>query len=335
MLARAITLLHGMRNAVCVFCSAVLLVLPGNTPAQAQAYPAKAVRVVIPFPIGGNTDVYARPISQKMAELYAQQMIIDNRPGAGGSIGVELVAKAPPDGYTLLWGTTSSHGVGPNVHKKLPYDPVKDFEPVILAVLAQSVLTVHPSVPVKSVKELIVLAKARPAALNYASSGNGTMSHLAGELFKHLTATDLVHIPFKGSTPALVDLISGQVQVMFGGLGSSLAHVKSGRLRALAVTGPARFAALSDLPTIAEAGVPGYEVTTWLAIFAPAKTPRDVITKLNADVNEILRLPDIVKLMSDQGAAPGGGPPERLGRHVQTEIARWGKVVKAADIRVD
>jgi tripartite-type tricarboxylate transporter receptor subunit TctC len=161
------------------------------------------------------------------------------------------------------------------------------------------------------------------------------MSHLAGELFKHLTATNLVHIPFKGSTPALVDLISGQVQVMFGGLGSSLAHVKSGRLRPLAVTGPARFAALADLPTIAEAGVPGYEVTTWLAIFAPAKTPREVVSKLNADVNEILRLPDIVKLMSDQGATPGGGPPERLGKHVQTEIARWGKVVKAAGIGVD
>jgi tripartite-type tricarboxylate transporter receptor subunit TctC len=204
------------------------------------------------------------------------------------------VAKAPADGYTLLWGTTSSHGGGPNVHRKLPHDPVKDFEPVILAVLAQSVLTVHPSVPVKSVKELIALAKARPAQLNYASSGNGTMSHLAGELFKHLTATRLVHIPYKGSTPAL-----------------------------------------ADLPTIAEAGVPGYEVTTWLAIFAPAKTPRDVIVKLNADVNEILRLPDVVKLMSDQGATAGGGPPERLGKHVQTEIARWGKVVKAAGIGVD
>ena len=311
------------------------LILLCVVPAHAQVYPAKAVRVVIPFPVGGNTDVYARPISQKMSELYGQQMIVDNRPGAGGTIGVELVAKAPADGYTLLWGTTSSHGVGPNVHRKLPYDPVKDFEPVILAVLAQSVLTVHPSVPVKSVKDLVALAKARPAQLNYASSGNGTMSHLAGELFKHLTATRLEHIPYKGSTPALVDLISGQVQVMFGGLGSSLAHVKSGRLRALAVTGPARFAALSDLPTIAEAGVPGYEVTTWLAIFAPAKAPREVVVKLNADVNEILRLPDIGKLMSDQGATPGGGPPERLGKHVQTEIARWGKVVKAAGIRVD
>jgi tripartite-type tricarboxylate transporter receptor subunit TctC len=316
-------------------CSGLALVAVCALPAYAQSYPLKAVRVVIPFPVGGNTDVYARPVSQKMAELYGQQMVVDNRPGAGGTIGVDLVAKAPPDGYTLLWGTTSSHGVGPNVHRKLPYDPVKDFEPVILAVLAQSVLTVHPSVPVKSVKDLVALAKARPAALNYASSGNGTMSHLAGELFKHLTATRLVHVPYKGSTPALVDLISGQVQVMFGGLGSSLAHVKTGRLRALAVTGPSRFAALSELPTIAEAGVPGYEVTTWLAIFAPAKTPREVVAKLNGDVNGILRLPDIARLMSDQGATPGGGPPELLGKHVQTEIARWGKVVKVADIRVE
>jgi tripartite-type tricarboxylate transporter receptor subunit TctC len=304
-------------------------VLAGN--AAAQQYPSKAVRVVIPFPVGGNTDVYARPISQKMAELYGQQMVIDNRPGAGGSIGVELVAKAPPDGYTLLWGTTSSHGVGPNVYKKLPYDPVKDFEPVILTVQAQSVVTVHPSVPVKSIKDLVALARSKPGALSYGSSGNGTMSHLAGELFKYSTKTDLVHVPYKGSTPALVDLISGQVQVMFGGLGSSLAQVKAGRLRPLAVTGPERFQGL-DVPTVAEAGVAGYAVTTWLAIFAPAKTPRDVVMKLNTDINKILQSPDLLRLMADQGASPGGGPPERLGQHVQTEIARWGKVVRAANI---
>ncbi len=317
----------------CLGCGGVVA-QPSST-SSGQAYPSRAVRVVIPFPVGGNTDVYARPISQKMAEHYGQQMVIDNRPGAGGSIGVELVAKAPPDGYTLLWGTSSSHGVGPNVYKKLPYDPVKDFEPVILTVQAQSIVTVHPSVPVNSIKELVALAKARPGALTFASSGNGTMSHLAGELFKHLTGTDMVHVPYKGSTPALVDLISGQVQVMFGGLGSSLSQVKAGRLRPLAVTGPERFQGLGELPTVAEAGVAGYAVTTWLAIFAPAKTPRDIVVKLNADVNSILQSPDILRLMADQGASPGGGTPERLGQHVQAEIARWGKVVRAADIRAN
>lgn len=322
------------KRAWCSGFQVVLLLAPA-LPVLAQTYPAKPVRVVIPFPIGGNTDVYARPISQKLAEQYGQQMIVDNRPGAGGTIGVELVARAPPDGYTLLWGTTSSHAVGPNVHRKLPYDAVRDFEPVILTVQAQSVLTVHPSVPARSVKDLVALARAKPGALNYASSGNGTMSHLAGELFKHLTATNLVHIPFKGSTPALVDLISGQVQVMFGGLGSSFVHVRSGRLRALAVTGSARFAGMNELPTIAEAGVAGYEVTTWLAIFAPAKTPRDIVAKLNADVNEILKAPDIGRIMNEQGASPGGGSPERLGKHVHAELARWGKVVRAADIRAD
>lgn len=306
-----------------------------TTLAAAQSYPAKAVRIIVPFPPAGNTDVYARPIAHKLSELYGQQMVIDNRPGAGGSIGMELAAKQPPDGYTLVWGTASTHGVGPNVYKKLAYDPVKDFEPVILTVLAQNIVVVHPSVPAKNIKELIAIAKARHGGLNYSSSGNGTISHLAGELFQYLTHTRMIHVPYKGSSPALVDLISGQIDVMFDSLSSSLPQVTSGKLRALAVTGAKRFEGLKSLPTVAEAGVPGYEVTTWLAIFAPAKTPRSIIDKLNADINKILQLPDMKKLMADQGADAGGGPPERLAKHVQSEIAKWGKVVKAANIRIE
>lgn len=319
------------RTAACLLSA--LLFAPT---ADAQStYPAKPVRIIIPFPPAGNTDVYARPISQKMSALYNQQMIVDNRPGAGGSIGMELAAKAAPDGYTLVWGSTSTHGVGPNVYSKLPYDAVKDFEPVILTVLAQNILVVHPSVPAKSVRDLIAIAKAKAGGLNFASSGNGTISHLAGELFKTMTATDMVHVPYKGSSPAMADLLSGQIDVMFDSLSSSLPQVKAGKLRALAVTGANRFAAMPTVPTISESGLKGYEVATWLAIWAPAKTPREVVARLNADINKILQTPEILKLMADNGAGPGGGPPERLGKHVQTEIAKWGRVVKASNLKIE
>lgn len=303
--------------------------------AAAQTYPAKPVRVIIPFPPGGNTDIYARPISAKLTELYGQTMIVDNRPGAGGSVGMELAAKSPPDGYTIVWGSTSTHGVGPNVYSKLPYDAVNSFEPVILTVLAQNILVVHPSVPAKNVTELIAIAKAKRGGLNFASSGNGTISHLAGELFKSMTATDMVHVPYKGSSPAMVDLLSGQVDLMFDSLSSALPQVRAGRLRALAVTGGNRFPGLKDVPTVNESGLKGYEVATWLAIWAPARTPRDVVNRLNADINRILQQPEILKLMADNGAGPGGGTPERLGNHVKAEIAKWGKVVRNANIRID
>jgi tripartite-type tricarboxylate transporter receptor subunit TctC len=312
-----------------------ITVLAISSAVHAQTYPTKAVRIIIPFPPGGNTDIYARPISAKMGEIYGHQMIVDNRPGAGGSIGMQIAASQPPDGYTLVWGSTSTHGVGPNVYKKLPYDAVKDFEPVILTVVAQNILVVHPSVPAKNVKELIAIAKAKRGGLSYASSGNGTISHLAGELFRTMTGADIVHVPYKGSSPAMVDLLSGQIDLMFDSLSSSLPQAKAGKLRALAVTGNKRFPGMKDLPTINESGLKGYEVTTWLAIWAPAHTPPDIVNRLNADINKILQQPGILQLMADNGAEPGGGSPERLGNHVKSEIAKWGAVVKAANIKIE
>jgi tripartite-type tricarboxylate transporter receptor subunit TctC len=318
----------------CGACACAALLGAGPALAQSQ-YPTRAVRIIVPFPPAGNTDVYARPVARKLTELYGQQMIIDNRPGAGGSIGMELAAKSPPDGYTLVWGSTSTHGVGPNVYRKLPYDPVKDFEPVILAVLAQNILVVHPAVPAKTVKELIAITRSKRSSLSFASSGNGTISHLAGELFNTMAGTDMVHVPYKGSSPALVDLISGQVDVMFDSLAASLPQVRAGKLRALAVTGEKRFPAMKEIPTISESGLKGYEVSTWLAIWAPPKTPRELIAKLNADIDKTLHQPDMMKLMTENGAEPGGGPPARLDQHVKNEIAKWGRVVKAARVTVE
>ena len=318
------------------FLRACLIAVPVLAGAvHAQGYPSKAVRIIIPFPPGGNTDIYARPIAAKMGELYGHQMVVDNRPGAGGSIGMQIAASQPPDGYTLVWGSTSTHGVGPNVYKKLPYDAVADFEPVILTVIAQNILVVHPSVPAKNVKELIAIARAKRGGLSYASSGNGTISHLAGELFRTMTATEMVHVPYKGSSPAMVDLLSGQIDLMFDSLSSSLPQVRAGKLRALAVTGAKRYPGMPDLPTITDSGLKGFEVTTWIAIWAPARTPKEIVGKLNTDINKILLQPDILRLMADNGAEPGGGSPERLGAHVKSEIAKWGAVVKAANIRVE
>ena len=320
-----------LMGAVIAACAAMAL----STTARAQSWPAKSVRIIVPFPPGGNTDIYARPVSAKMGELYGRQMVVDNRPGAGGSVGMQIAAAQPPDGYTLVWGSTSTHGVGPNVYKKLPYDAVADFEPVILTVIAQNILVVHPSVPAKSVKDLIAAAKGRRGGLSFASSGNGTISHLAGEVFKGMTGIDMTHVPYKGSSQAMVDLLSGQIDLMFDSLSSSLPQVKAGKLRALAVTGAKRFPGLTELPTIGESGLKGFEVTTWLALWAPARTPRDIVGKLNTDLNKILYERDILRLMADNGAEPGGGSPERLGAHVKAEIAKWGAVVKAANLRVE
>ena len=312
-----------------------LAMLTHASAVQAQNYPSKPVRIIIPFPPGGNTDIYARPVSAKMGEIYGHQMVVDNRPGAGGSIGMQIAASQPADGYTLVWGSTSTHGVGPNVYKKLPYDAVRDFEPVILTVVAQNILVVHPSVPAKNVKDLIAIAKAKRGGLSFASSGNGTISHLAGELFRTMTGADIVHVPYKGSSPAMVDLLSGQIDLMFDSLSSSLPQVRAGKLRALAVTGGKRFPGMKDLPTINESGLKGFEVSTWLAMWAPARTPAEIIGRLNTDINKILQQPDMLRLMADNGAEPGVGPQERLGNLVKTEIAKWGAVVKAANIKIE
>ena len=300
-----------------------------------QVYPAKPIRVVVPFPAGGNTDIYARPLAHRLGELMGQRVVVDNRPGAGGSIGGELVAKAAPDGYTLIAGTTSTFGIGPNLHSKLPYDPVRDFAPVILGSVAQNMLVVHPSVPARSVRELVALAKAHPGKLNFGSAGIGTSSHVAAELFKSMTKTDMTHVPYKGTSLAMADLLPGTIDLIFDSLATALPPVKAGRLRALAVTGARRIELMPELPTVSEAGVPGYEVSAWFAILAPAHTPQDVIVRLNGELNKVLQTPDIRKAWADQGAEVGGGSPERLAVHVQSELAKWGKLTREANIRLD
>ena len=301
--------------------------------ARAQGYPARPIRLVVPFPAGGNADIYARALAQKLGDLVGQRVLVDNRPGAGGSIGGDIVAKAAPDGHTLITGTTSTFGIGPHLYASPTYDPVKDFAPVILTSVAQNVLVVHPSVPVRSVRQLIALAAAHPAALNFASAGVGSSSHVAAELFASMTKTQLTHIPYKGTSLAMVDLLSGHVDLIFDSLSTALPPITAGRLRALAVTGTRRVALMPALPTIAEAGVPRYEVTAWVGVLAPAATPREIVARLNAELNKVLQLPEIARTWADHGAEIGGGSPERFAEHIRAELAKWGKVVREANIR--
>jgi len=310
-------------------------ILGGEAVFAQASYPSRPVRVVVPFPAGGTTDILARAAAQKLSETWGQQAIVDNRPGAGGNIGSELVAKAPPDGYTLLMGTVGTHAINSSLYPKMPYDHVKDFVPVILVAGVPNVLVVNPSLPVNSVQELIAYAKANPGKLNFASSGSGTSIHLSGELFKTMTGVQMTHIPYKGSAPALTDLIGGQVQLMFDNLPSSLAFIKAGKLRALAVTSATRSAALPDVPTIAESGVPGFEASSWFGLLAPAGTPRDIVTKVNADTAKWLASPDAKEKLAAQGAVAAGGSPEDFAKHIQAETAKWARVVKESGAKVE
>lgn len=303
--------------------------------AQAQTYPAKPIRIVVPFPPGGIADLFARVIGQKFGESWGQPAVVENRPGAGGNIGAEIVAKSPADGYTLVTGSIGTHAVNVSLFSKLPYDPIRDFAPVSLIMEAEGLLVVHPSVPVKSVKELIALAKARPGQLAYASAGHGTAAHLSGELFKSMAKVDMVHVPYKGNVPAIVDLLAGQISLLFATMPTVLPQVQAGRLKALAVTSSARSPAAPQLPTIAEAALPGYSVTNWIGIFAPAGTPRDVVVKLNAEIVRIMRAPDIEKRLVNEGAKFTPWTPDEFTGFVKSEIAKWAKVVKEAGIRVD
>jgi tripartite-type tricarboxylate transporter receptor subunit TctC len=297
-----------------------------------QSYPSRPVRLLVPSTPGGSVDTLSRSIGTKLSEKWGQQVVVDNRPGAGGVIAAETTAKAVPDGYTLLMCTVSSCATTVSLHKNLPYDPVKDFAPVTLVATQNLMLVVHPSVPAGSVKELVATAKASPGKYSFASAGNGTGSHLSGELFKLLAGIDIVHIPYKGVAPGLVDTISGQVQINFPSILSGTPHMKSGKLRALAVTGAKRSATVPELPTMIEAGVKGYESATWYGVLAPAKTPKPVVTKLNTDIVAILRQPDVRDRISKDGAEPIGNSPEEFGSYMKAEIAKWGKVIKAAKI---
>ncbi|MEK6594127.1 MAG: tripartite tricarboxylate transporter substrate binding protein [Pseudomonadota bacterium] len=301
--------------------------------AAAQNYPSKPIRVVVVSTPGGSVDTMARTVGPKLAEKWGQQVIVDNRPGAGGAIAAEIVARAPPDGYTLIMGTVASFATNVSLRKKLPYDPVRDFVPITLVATQNLMLLIHPSVPAKSVKELVALAKKRPGTLAFASAGNGTGGHLSGELFKMLAGVDLLHVPYKGVAPALIDVVSGQVTMTFASILSSLPQVKAGKLRPLAVTGGQRSPAAPQLPTMIEAGVKGYESATWYGLLAPAGTPPDITAKLNAEVVAILKSPEMHDRLSKEGADPVGNTSAEFGKFIQSEIDKWRKVIQAAGIQ--
>ena len=307
--------------------------LAGFGAAHAQSYPSKPVRMIVPFAAGGPTDLFARVIAQKLSELWGQQVIIDNRPGASAIIGAEVASKAAPDGYTILMATSTSHAANVSLFSKLPYDPVKDFAPISLMGSTPFILVVHPSVPAHSVKELVALAKSRPGQLNFA--GGSSSAQAGGELFKMLANVNMVHVPYKSNAPGLADLLGGQVQLMFDGLNTALPHVKSGKLRALAVTSATRTTAAPELPTMVEGGVPGYELTAWLALFAPAGTPKEIVTKIAADASKVVKMPEVVEKFRSQAFDPVGSTPEQLAAYQKTEIVKWAKIVKDANMKVD
>ena len=310
----------------------VALVVP--VAALGQAWPTKPVRLVSPFPAGGGTDAFARPLAAHLSMQLGQQFIIDNRGGAGGTIGADNVAKSPPDGYNFLVGAVH-HTIAVSVYSKLPYDLEKDFVPVTMVAMVPNVIVLFPKVPIGSVKELIDYAKANPDKLNFASAGNGTSHQLAAELFKVKTGIRMNHVPYKGAGPAMQDLLAGQVDLMFDGMGSSAPQIRAGRLKALAVTTATRSPAFPELPTVQEAGVPGYEVTTWYALWAPAGTPQDVVNRLQQEVAKAMASPQLKEIWAQQGASPGGNSPAEFGAFVKAEIAKWAEVVKASGARID
>ena len=297
-----------------------------------DSYPSRPVRMIVAYPPGGGTDIVGRMMAQKLTETLGQNVVIDNRGGATGNIGTELAARSNPDGYTLLMGNVAPNAINDSLFKKLAYDPVKDFAPVSLVAITPNILVVNPGVPVKSVKDLIALARAKPGALNYPSAGVGSSSHLAGELLKILAKIDMVHVPYKGGGPALIDTISGQMQVMFATMPAAMPHVKSGKVRPVAVTTEKRSQALPELPTIAES-VKGYEASTWYGLLAPAGTPSSIVTRLHRDTVKILSAPDTREKLGVQGFEPVGGSPAEFAAYIKSEIGKWGRVIREAGIK--
>lgn len=320
-----------MRLSATVF--ACLLSLGLAAPAAAD-FPERPITLVIPFAAGGSTDLVGRLVAEKMSEGLGQQIVVENRGGAGGNLGAGAVAKATPDGYTILMGTVATHALNPAVYTKMPYDAAKDFAPISLLVTVPNVLVVHPSVPANTAQELIALLKANPGKYSYASSGNGTPLHLSGELFKTMAGVDVVHVPYKGAGPALVDVIGGQVPIMFDNLPSSTQHIKSGKLKGIAVTSPERAPAFPDMPALTEA-LPGYETYTWNALFAPAGTPPDVVKKLNEEANKAVNDPRVKEKLAEFSATVVASTPEELGKHVEAELAKWAPIVKQSGAKAD
>jgi tripartite-type tricarboxylate transporter receptor subunit TctC len=304
--------------------------------AQAQtAYPTKPVHIIVPSTPAGVLDNVARTLALRLAEQLGQPIVIDNKGGAGGNIGAEAAARSAPDGYTLFIGFNATHGANPALFGKLSYDPIKDFAPISLLAAVPNIISVHPSVPVNTLTELVAMAKAKPGQLSYASSGNGTSTHLAAEMFKGVAGVDIAHIPYKGSAPAVADVIAGQVPVIVDSVASSTAQIKAGKLKALATTGPRRLSVLPDLPTVAESGYPGYQSTAWLGLLAPAGTPKAIIDQLNAQVLKVMALPETRERMAAFGAEITTSTPEQFAAHIRSEIANLGKVVRDASIKLN
>jgi len=301
-------------------------------PAAAQNYPTRPVRVIVPFAAGGNTDITARAIGVRLSEVFGQQIVVENRPGGATNIGTELVAKAPPDGYTILMGG-ATNAINMSTQAKPPYDTVRDFAPIILCVKDANVLTTHPSLPAKNLKELIALARARPGQLNFASSGLGSSNQMAGELFKVMAQVNIVHIPYKGNTPALTDTLAGNVEMMFSGVPVLVPHIQSGRLRAIAIGSLKRFVAIPDVPTFDESGLKGYEATTWFGLMAPVKTPKEIVARWNKEVDKILASPNLKSRFLNDGLEAMGGSQEEFARFIRVEIDKYAKVVKSSGMQ--
>ena len=334
------TLLHRVTRCRCLAAAVAGVFAAGFAalaapPAHAQAYPTKAVKMVVPFPPGGSLDIAGRLIAQKLTDAWGQPVVVENKPGAGGNIGADFVAKSPPDGYTILMGALSTHAVNPSLYKSMPYDAAKDFAPITLIAITPNVLVVNANSPVNNVKEFLAYAKANPGKLSFGSGSNGSAGHLAGELFKVETGTDAVHVPFKGGAPATQALLAGDTQFMFDNLANAMAQVKAGKLRALAVTTANRSPLAPDLPTMAEAGLPGFDISTWYGFFAPAGTPPAIVAKWSAEVAKVLNAPDVRAKFVADGAEPAPNTPEQFAQFIAREQAKYARIVKASGAKVD
>jgi tripartite-type tricarboxylate transporter receptor subunit TctC len=323
-----------MRRIIAMLIGAALLPTFSPTPAQAQAYPDKPIRIVSPFPVGGIADTFAREIGKKLTDAWGQPVVIENRTGAGGNIGADIVAKSAPDGYTLVIGNIGTHAVNVSLFPSMPFDTIKDFTPIVHVLDAEGLLVVNPAIKATTVPELVALARAEPGKLSYGSGGLGTTSHLAGELFKSMTRVDIVHVPYKGNVPAITDLLGGQTSMAFATMPTVLPHVRAGKLRPLAVLGATRSPALPDIPTVAES-VPGFEVSNWIGLFAPAGTPAPIVARINAEVQKIMRSPEIERRLESEGAKFIPMTPEQFAAFQKAELAKWAKTIKDANIKID
>ena len=322
-----------MRSFVRVVAAVACALLSGV--GATQSYPVKPVRIVTPYAPGGTADILSRTVAQKLSDAWGQQVLVDHRPGASGMIGADIAAKAAPDGYTILMAYVAEIAITRSLFKSMPYDPVKDLAPVTLAAVTPMILVVHPSLPARSVGDVVRLAKAKPRDLPYASAGNGSPAHLAFELLQRSARIEITHVPYKGAAPALTDLLGGHVVMFFSGMPPAMPHVKSGRLRAIAVSTAKRSPAAPDVPTVSESGVPDFDISTWFGVLAPAATPRDVIVKLNAEISRALSMPDVRERLAREGAETAPGAPEQFGRFIQAEIAKFAKIVRDSGARAD